>query len=302
LGAEGARLVAEARALPPGALDDPLLPTPKPTTIDETAELEYAVESLEPLSFVLRGLIDRVVARARVRSMACGSFELVMALEPSGLGPGAGREDRRQVVVAAPTRDLGTLLMLARASIEKRPPEGGVKEIQLRASAQAIRARQLSFFAPAGPAPERLASTLARLQAMLGPARVGTPRVTDTHRVGAFDLTALATEDEASWTFGGAKREDRPGKPEAAPLAVHVLRPPRKAEVFFERERMTYVRADGLGGRVIEHGGPWRVTADWWTAERYGRDYYDVELGDGGIYRLYREHASGDWFVDGRYD
>jgi hypothetical protein len=27
-----------------------------------------------------------------------------------------------------------------------------------------------------------------------------------------------------------------------------------------------------------------------------------VELSGGGLYRLYRERRSGDWFVDGIYD
>jgi hypothetical protein len=34
---------------------------------------------------------------------------------------------------------------------------------------------------------------------------------------------------------------------------------------------------------------------------RTGRDYWDVEL-PGGIYRIYRERATGEWFADGIYD
>jgi hypothetical protein len=33
------------------------------------------------------------------------------------------------------------------------------------------------------------------------------------------------------------------------------------------------------------------------------RDYYDVQLSDGGIYRLYRDLTdTGSWYVDGCYD
>ena len=32
------------------------------------------------------------------------------------------------------------------------------------------------------------------------------------------------------------------------------------------------------------------------------RAYWDVELASGGLYRLFRDAASGDWFADGVYD
>ena len=40
---------------------------------------------------------------------------------------------------------------------------------------------------------------------------------------------------------------------------------------------------------------------EWW-GERRERDYWDVELTRGGLYRIFRQRATGDWFVDGIYD
>ena len=40
----------------------------------------------------------------------------------------------------------------------------------------------------------------------------------------------------------------------------------------------------------------------WWSGEGIRRDYWDVELTTGGLYRLYRDPASGSWFADGVYD
>ena len=34
----------------------------------------------------------------------------------------------------------------------------------------------------------------------------------------------------------------------------------------------------------------------------YARDYYDLALADGGVYRMYCDLYSGKWFVDGLYD
>jgi len=62
----------------------------------------------------------------------------------------------------------------------------------------------------------------------------------------------------------------------------------------------------------VHLAGPWRVCGEWWTSDPYDREYYDVELTDGGLYRIYREGEregarEGDggkrrWLADGMYD
>ena len=32
------------------------------------------------------------------------------------------------------------------------------------------------------------------------------------------------------------------------------------------------------------------------------RDYWDVELSDGALYRIYRDRTTDDWYADGMYD
>ena len=32
------------------------------------------------------------------------------------------------------------------------------------------------------------------------------------------------------------------------------------------------------------------------------RDYWDIELSDGALYRIYRNRTDGAWFADGIYD
>jgi protein ImuB len=69
-------------------------------------------------------------------------------------------------------------------------------------------------------------------------------------------------------------------------------------------------------GKVVQLGGPWRTTGDWWREDRWARDEWDVtmekrtEISSGKptssplrvIYRIYRELSSGSWFVEGIYD
>jgi protein ImuB len=49
---------------------------------------------------------------------------------------------------------------------------------------------------------------------------------------------------------------------------------------------------------VLQFAGPWRLEGGWWE-EEFNRDYYEVELSNGGIYRVYQDRKSKQWFVDG---
>jgi hypothetical protein len=57
-----------------------------------------------------------------------------------------------------------------------------------------------------------------------------------------------------------------------------------------------------IEGEVRVASGPWRVEEKWWSEEAIAREYWDVELSDGGLYRIFRDARSGGWFADGIYD
>jgi hypothetical protein len=48
--------------------------------------------------------------------------------------------------------------------------------------------------------------------------------------------------------------------------------------------------------------GPWRCEEGWWSDSPADRDYWDIELSDGRLYRLYRNCRDGTWYADGVYD
>src|SRR5213594_4433131 len=278
LGPAGAALVRTAR----GEDERPLAPQALGGPVEEAIDLEHALDALEPLLFVLRGLVERAVARVGLEGIGVARFGLALGLEDRS-------RDERTVPLAAPTRDVKTLLTCLRVELEARPPRAAIVRMVLSAVPEAVRAAQLGLFSPAGPSPERLATTLARLAALCGADRVGAPAVLDSHRPGAAAV--------APFTLGAA--------PEPPPLTgcrlvVRALRPPRPVEVFADRGRPDFVRGEGLGGRVVGAAGPWRLAGEWWSDGAFARDYFDLELSDGGLYRCYREN--GRWFVDGGYD
>src|SRR5881397_2290491 len=278
LGPAGAMLVRTAR----GEDERPLAPQALGGPVEEAIDLEYALDALEPLLFVLRGLVERAVARVGLEGIGVARLGLALGLEDRS-------RVERTVPLAAPTRDVKTLLTCLRVALEARPPRAAVERVILAAVPERVRVAQLGLFHPPGPSPERLATTLARLAALCGPERVGAPAVIDSHRPGAAGV--------APFTLGGA-----PAPPFAngCRLVVRALRPPRPVEVFADRDRPDFVRGEGLGGRVVGAAGPWRVVGEWWSDGAFARDYYDLELSDGGIYRCYRD--DGRWFVDGVYD
>ena len=61
-------------------------------------------------------------------------------------------------------------------------------------------------------------------------------------------------------------------------------------------------RKPRIEGRVRIASGPWELEEGWWKAAAVDREYWDVELASGGLYRIYQDRRSGGWFADGVYD
>src|SRR5262249_14057773 len=161
LGVEGAALARRAR----GEDAHPLVPRPLPLHFEETAELDYGVDTLEPFLFVVRGLLDRLLTRLTVRGLICGDLRLSLGLV------GHGR-DERTVTVAAPSSGPRRLPPPVRLHLEPHPPRAAVETVRLAAAPERLRPMQLDLFRPNGPPPAPLAATLARLAVLCGAERL----------------------------------------------------------------------------------------------------------------------------------
>jgi protein ImuB len=293
LGPAGARLVRLAK----GEDDEPLLGRTLPTVFREGISLDYGIDSIEPLMFVTRRLIEGVTSRFALHGIGCDALEIRLGLANGGC-------DIRRVSAAAPTAECRTLLMLVRAHLEQRPPTSSVIDLAIAVAPVRVRPMQLDWLRARGPAPTALAETLARLAVLCGPGRVGRVMPRDSHRPDAIEVAAFAMEATDPRATAGM---DRPpfGSTEGGTvvrMALRALRPPVLLEVFDTRGNLDYVRGRGFGGRVVHVGGPWRLRGEWWTDDPYAREYYDVELSDGGVYRIYRDLRTQQWLADGAYD
>lgn len=317
LGEIGRELHAAARGIDPRPLE-PHLPPP---TFTEGMELEWPLASLEPFLFVAHAALERLVRRLEAQALACTRLDVALRLDPDG-------HDARSIALPAPTRDVKTLLTLVRLELEARQPGAPVAGFSFTAHPDAPRRAQLTLFGPAALSPDRLATTIARLAALLGADRVGSPRSVDGHRPERITLTGYAPPPPPHVRV--VPREGR------GLLSVRVLRPPVALEVLLENaplalppppdggrgeKRLPLPAAEGRGegrpsslkslasdaappiaGSVRVAAGPWSLEDGWWTDAPADRDYWDVELSDGGLYRIYRDRAADKWFADGVYD
>ncbi|HEY3171124.1 MAG TPA: DNA polymerase Y family protein [Thermoanaerobaculia bacterium] len=302
LGELGRELHATARGIDPRPLE-PRLPSP---CLSEGMELEWPLVTLEPFLFVGNAALERLVRRLEAQALACRRLEIGLKLDPEGY-------DARAITLPAPTRDVKTLLTLTRLELEARPPGAPVVGFTFAAQPDRLRQAQLSLFGPAALSPDRLATTIARLVALIGADHVGSPRAVDGHRPERFTVADYSPPPPPP-----DRRAPRTGR---GLLAIRVLRPPVELEVMTspassghpERSegspafRLLSVKSSNgavpeIAGSVRVAAGPWSLEDGWWSAAPASRDYWDVELSEGGLYRIYRDRRTEKWYADGLYD
>ena len=181
LGDLGRELHAAARGIDPR----PLEPRMPPPCLSEGMDLEWPLATLEPFLFLGNAALERLVARLESQGLACVKLEVTLKLDPDGC-------DARAIALPAPTREVKTLLTLVRLELEARPPGAPVSGFAFAAHPDKPRRAQLSLFGPAALSPDRLATTIARLAALLGADRVGSPRAVNGHRPERFTQVSYA--------------------------------------------------------------------------------------------------------------
>jgi protein ImuB len=236
------------------------IPDPARELLREGVVLEHPIGALEPFLFTLHGLLSRLGGRLELRG--AGFAELLLELQLEG---GGSREYR--IALTAPTREEGAVLAMARLQLEATPPGAAVEEIVAQATPGRVRLVQGSLFTPPLPAPGKLAATMARLGALVGPDRVGAPSIPDTHRPAVAALAPFApAEGRGPWPVArGPKKhrdlwpvtrdpENLSGHPGREGVTTHdpqlMVRASRSAGDGGERATVSSDRATGHGPRA----------------------------------------------------
>jgi protein ImuB len=285
LGARVLELIRIAR----GEAPDAGLPEARESEWVEAIDLEAPIDRLDPLLFVLQGLLSRLLDRLEARHLVCGDLELSLELAD-------GSRDARQIGVAAPCGDLRVWVRLARHALEAHELASPVACVRIATRGSPVRRDQLDLFRPAGPAPAVLGETLAAIQSLCGAARVGAPMALDSHHPDAFGLAPFEVPPARDLA-------DRTALSASVPLALRALRPPVPAQVRRHQQTPTWIRSAIANGRVVRCAGPWRTTGGWWSPEEhFAFDHFDVQSEDGVVVRLRFDHLRREWQIDAIYD
>jgi protein ImuB len=286
LGEEGIELQRLAR----GEGYRQLRPMENPLQFDEAMDLEYPVQLLEPLSFILARLLNDVCRRLRERSLATNEIRLLLTLENAP-------EHLTVLRLPVPMLDAKAFLKMLQLDLGGRPPIGPVLKVSLAAEPVKPRRTQGGLFAALTPEPEKMELTIARIRHLTGADTVGTAELVNTHRPDSFLTRAFAPREMAAHGMQSAV------EPLPVPrLCLRRFRPPRYAQVIVVHQRPTRIASPSVNGSVVMAKGPWRTSGDWWQQTGWNRDEWDVEMASGGLYRLFQEIDSRRWFVEGSYD
>jgi len=288
LGPDGPRLAHLARGEDEGLL----VPTPLPARFETTLELEWPVDGLEPLAFLLSRVLEPLCAALAARGAKAASLAIELGLVD-------GTVHARALKPAAPSGEARTWRTLVLLDLEAHPPRDTIARITARAEPSAARATQFSLLDPAQPSPERFAETMARLHEWTAEGRSGSPQLVDTHRPGAFAVSTFAPPPLPRGTCETVPRLPR--------VALRAFRPPRLAHVALKDGAPAFVSAPGVRGAVAACAGPWRASGDWWDVA-FSREEWDVALAlrpgqaSGGLYRIFLDRLREAWFVEGELD
>ncbi|MGB7267582.1 MAG: DNA polymerase Y family protein [Terracidiphilus sp.] len=280
------------RALARGAAEHAFEPIEPKFSLEEFCEFESPVEQIDSLLFVGARMIDCLVTRAAGRALALSSLTVQMGLE-------GGRTHCCAIRPAVPTVDRKFLLKLLQLEIGTHPPQAAVVALTLRAEAGQQSKVQLGLFAPQMPEPSRLDVTLARLRALVGDERVGSPVLEDTHRAGGFHMEDFAAD-------GGSDEETETSER----MALRRVRPPQPVRVMIRGTKPAVFRDEENSYEIAAAYGPWRTSGCWWALEScdgsWDCDEWDVlaatREGKSVVCLLTCDRVRNTWRLEAFYD
>jgi protein ImuB len=291
LGKEGFALFQAAR----GIDRTPLVPLERTPVFVERLDFDWAIQEAGPLLFHAQTLFDRLTTQLRRSGLACQRLEISLKLDPTG-------ERRRFVRLRAPTDESKTLMRLLQGQLMTQTLDAPVTGLVFVAHPNQPRPAQLSLFGPPAGSPAQIATTLAELSALLGADRVGSPEILNTYKPEAVRLSEYDPPPVPLFAIAAAAH--------TAMTVIRVLRPALPAVVAslnawpWTPQHLS-ARSSGalrIEGQVRTAAGPWRIEERWWTSTPVVREYWDLALSDGGLYRAFQDARQKLWFVDGVYD
>jgi protein ImuB len=281
LGPDAARLWERAA----GRTGRPLRPVRAAEEFCETYEFEHEIDTVEPLLFLLRRFLEQLTLRLGHTYRVAGRMTLTLRLANE-------QSYERIFTVPSPTADVEILFRILHTHLDGLRLEHRAIAISLRIDATLAERQQFQLFESPLRDPNRFGETLGRLAALVGDGNVGSPILEDTHRPDSFrlepprfhELARMATLPE-DLTVG---------------LPLRRYRPALTATVQVRHHIPAFLHSPRASGPIECALGPFRISGNWWDAEAWAVEEWDIELASGCLYRIARH--GDDWRIEGSYN
>jgi protein ImuB len=230
-------------------------------------------------------MIDSLVTRTTGRALSIALLTFYMRLE-------GGRSHQLTLRPALPTIDRKFLLKLLQIELASHPPPAAIIALTIVAEAGHSSTVQLGLFLPQLPESSRLDMTLARLKALVGEDRVGSPVLEDSHRADAFHMEAFTVGTRAT------------ASPDQMPrMALRRLRPPHPVNVHCSNQRPVTLHDGKRDYAIAVAYGPWRTSGCWWAIDDWDIDEWDVLIAqEQRAHLLVNDRRQNRWHLEAVYD
>jgi len=287
-----------------------------PESFEESFEFEREIEIAEPLLFMLRRFLEQLAMRLAAIYLVAKELTLRITFANSRQDEPAvaGKQSYERVFkIPQPTNDTDLLFRMLQTHLENFRSEHPIVAIALSAEPIKPVGEQFGLFETTLRNPHQLSETLARLTAVLGSDRIGTPVLEETHRPDAFRMqpfswavasassaVAQAKED----VFNGENRQSGSDsdalKTAHSTAALRRFRPAILASVLFDEDKPAHIRSAEIAGKIIDQRGPYFLSGNWWDEKCWVRAEWDLELQNRELVRAHER--DGVWKIDGVYD
>lgn len=255
-----------------------------PEHFSEQIEFENGVETVAPLIFVLRRFVEQLSWRLQAIYLVIGEFYLRLDLSSGGTY-------EHTFKIPSATGNIETLFRMLQTHLETVRTDSPIVSLRLGARPARPEMHQFGLFENTLRNPNQFAETLARLAALVGPEKAGTPALEATHRPDSFRMR------RPDFDFVSAQNSKL--KPQSGPQ-LRRFRPPLPAEFKFRGTHPTLIRSGTLNGTVTDSRGPFLSSGNWWDDSRWAREEWDVEMAEGALLRIFR--SNGCCYIEGVYD
>jgi protein ImuB len=253
-----------------------------PESFEESFEFENEIETAEPLLFMLRRFLEQLAIRLSGIYLVAKELTLRITFSNKQIY-------ERIFNIPQPTNNVDLLFRMLHTHLENFKSEYPIVAVALRAQPIKAAREQFGLFETTLRNPHQLSETLARLTALLGPDRVGTPVLEETHRPDAFRIEPF------SWHGLPAHPMDRMPMPRPA---LRRFRAPATTSMFVSEQR--HLQSETIGGQVVDQRGPYLFSGNWWDEKSWARAEWDLQLENGELVRAHE--IQGSWKLDGVYD